>query len=161
MTRNIAHGHVCNGRASPTYNSWASMLQRCYNLNSPYYYRYGGRGIIVCEYWHQFENFLTDMGERPEGKTLDRYPNKNGNYELTNCRWATKKEQARNRNSSIMLRINGIEKCVIDWVEEYKVPYNIICNRLKDGWSIEQAVTIPIEKKSERELEKPTPPWER
>jgi hypothetical protein len=73
------------------------MLARCNNPKRDKYKDYGGRGITVCERWLEFENFLEDMGERPEGKTLDRYPNKNGNYEPGNCRWATHSQQMRNR----------------------------------------------------------------
>jgi len=94
---NYRHGHKSkNGRASPTYNSWRMMKTRCQNSNFPYYKDYGGRGIKVCERWMNFENFLTDMGERPENTTLDRI-NNDGNYEPGNCRWATRKEQRRNQ----------------------------------------------------------------
>jgi hypothetical protein len=78
---------------SPEYLSWKSMLARCRNPNSPDYKRYGGRGITVCEQWHSFSKFLEDMGARPEGMTLDRYPDNDGNYELSNCRWATPMQQ--------------------------------------------------------------------
>ena len=82
---------------SRTYRSWASMKSRCTNPKSTAWEYYGGRGIKVCERWLLFENFLADMGERPEGKSIDRFPDQNGNYEKDNCRWATQKEQLENR----------------------------------------------------------------
>lgn len=93
----LKHGHSSHDNRSPTYRSWHMMLQRCTNPNALNYRNYGGRGIIVCERWNNFCNFLEDMGVRPEGMTLDRYPNNNGNYETGNCRWATPKEQIDNR----------------------------------------------------------------
>ena len=79
------------------YNIWRNMIQRCDNPNHPQYKWYGGRGIKVCERWYTFENFLKDMGTRPEGKTLDRWPDNDGNYKSKNVRWATPKEQRQNR----------------------------------------------------------------
>lgn len=80
----------------PSYKAWQSMHQRCSNPNNPDYSNYGGRGISVCESWKCFNNFLSDMGCRPELKTLDRMDNNKG-YMKSNCRWATAKEQAANR----------------------------------------------------------------
>lgn len=81
---------------SPTYRSWKSMMSRCYSSNSDRGKYWKEKGVIVCERWHNFQKFLEDMGERPKGKTLDRYPNPSGNYEPGNVRWATPKEQMNN-----------------------------------------------------------------
>ena len=88
----LTHG-MSNTR---TYITWQHMKDRCYNSNHVYYDNYGGRGITVCGMWlDSFENFLEDMGERPEGQSIDRI-NNDGNYEPSNCRWATRKEQYAN-----------------------------------------------------------------
>lgn len=82
---------------SPTFNSWMSMRQRCTNPSDPAWKYYGGRGIKVCARWGSFANFLADMGERPAGKSLDRWPDNDGNYTPGNCRWATATEQRHNQ----------------------------------------------------------------
>lgn len=93
------HGDARRGNASPEYGAWAEMIQRCTNPKQKRYADYGGRGIHVCERWlNGFENFLADMGRRPTSEhSIDRYPNNDGNYEKTNCRWATRLEQAANK----------------------------------------------------------------
>lgn len=92
MTGYPRHGHRPAGHCSRTYNSWRSMKKRC--TSHP---RYNGKGIAICERWVKFENFLEDMGERPEGTSLDRWPNPAGDYEPNNCRWATPHEQRINQ----------------------------------------------------------------
>lgn len=93
------HGHAGGtdgvGRTSE-YRIWSLMIQRCENPKNPAFDRYGGRGITVCKRWHQFVNFLEDMGRRPSDRSLDR-KNNDGNYERRNCRWATRSEQMKNR----------------------------------------------------------------
>ncbi len=96
--RSRVHGHsLVNGKSSRTYKSWSSMIARCHNENHVYFARYGGRGISVTKPWREsFEAFLNDMGERPSGMSLDRIDNRFG-YVLSNCRWATAKQQQQNR----------------------------------------------------------------
>ena len=84
---------------TPTYHSWEAMIQRCENPNNSRYKDWGGRGIKVCERWHDFRNFFADMGVRSFGLMLDRI-NNDGNYEPGNCRWATQKEQNNNKRSN-------------------------------------------------------------
>lgn len=101
---NYKHGHA--RLRTRTYESWRLMKKRCTYSRCKAYEFYGGAGITFCERWSKFENFLEDMGERPEGKTLDRI-DCNGNYEPSNCRWATVEEQMMNRKNTVWIFDNG------------------------------------------------------
>jgi len=123
------------------YRLWRSMLGRCENPNGHAYKLYGGRGIKVCERWHDFLSFLADMGERPRGCTLDRIDN-DGNYEPGNCRWATPKQQGRNRANNRMLTFRGETRCIAEWADMLPLKDSAIRGRLKKGWTPEQALSI-------------------
>lgn len=124
------------------YNAWKEMKQRCDNPKMHAYHSYGGRGITVCERWsHSFENFLQDVGRKPSHlHSIDRI-NNDGNYEPGNVRWATKKEQGRNRRSNTHIEHNGQSLCVSEWCEVYGLHTNTFLNRLNRGWSIERSLT--------------------
>lgn len=128
-------------QASREYRSWATMIQRCCNCNSSAYKHYGGRGIKVCERWRMFENFLADMGPRPEGTTLDRSDN-DGDYEPGNCVWATRTAQSRNRRSNKMITYQGVTLCVTDWAKRQGIPKQCLQDRLWRGWPVEHALTL-------------------
>lgn len=121
---------------TPTYNSWAAMRKRCLNKRHHAYARYGGKGITICERWGKLENFLSNMGERPEGTTLDRI-NNDGNYEPGNCRWASWSEQQNNRGNMRMVTINGATKSLSEWSQRSGIPISTIFNRLGRGWPSE------------------------
>lgn len=140
--RNRKHGLAPRGEQSRTYRIWKGMRTRCNNPRRREYQRYGGRGIRVCDRWDSYELFLADMGEAPSGATLDRVDN-DGNYEPGNCRWATYQENARHTRRSRMLTVDGVTAPLAHWCESRGVKYTLIRDRLKLGWSHEDAVKIP------------------
>lgn len=103
----MSYSHGMSG--TPAYSSWKTMVYRCTKPTAPNYPYYGGRGITVCDRWLSFENFLADMGPRPEGTTIDRIDN-DGNYEPGNCRWATRSQQQQNSRNS------KISQADVDWI---------------------------------------------
>ncbi len=123
-----------------TYRSWASMIQRCTNKNNQRWASYGGAGIKVCERWNSFENFLADMGERPEGKTLDRYPDRHGNYEPENCRWATATEQQNNMRSNHIIVHDGRSATITEWANLLDIGVTTLITRLSRGWPLERVL---------------------
>lgn len=117
------------------------MFARCYNHNDKRYDRYGGRGITVCERWQDFDKFLLDMGEKPNGMTLDRIDN-NGSYSPENCKWSTPKEQARNRHTSKIIEYHGQSKSLAEWCELLGLNYIRTLGRINNcKWPIERAFT--------------------
>lgn len=122
---------------SPEFYIWSSMLQRCYNVNATGYKNYGGRGITVCERWKSsFENFFTDMGQRPESLSLDRI-DVNGNYSPENCRWATLAQQGENKRNTIYITVDGKTKSLTEWARELGVRKDTLRWRLKK-WSLQK-----------------------
>lgn len=110
---------------------WSSMKSRCYDKKHHSYRNYGARGITVCERWlESFDNFLTDMGQRPDGMTLDRI-NSNGNYEPDNCRWATMTQQARNKRTNVYVDAFGLTKLQCEWAEICGLGRNAMANKIK------------------------------
>ena len=143
MKFQATHGHSRGGIRSPTYRSWQGMRSRCYNSNDPYFHRYGARGIRVCKRWlDSFENFLADMGERPQGLTLERKKN-DFDYSFSNCKWGTRTEQSQNREMTVWIDLDGKRQCLSAWSREYGLSPQVISQRLKRGWGMEQAIKTP------------------
>lgn len=141
------HGQSLKGRVSKMYMTWQNMIRRCQSPSVPNFKDYGGRGITVCKRWQKFENFLEDMGERPKGKTLDR-KNVNGNYEKSNCRWATQKEQQNNRSNNRILTYNDKSQTLAQWADETRIKAETIAKRIKNGWSVDQSLTKSVRVKT-------------
>lgn len=116
-------------------NIWQQMIRRCYSPRSSAYRKYGACGITVCPEWRKsLRTFHRDMGDPPSPQhTLDRYPDKHGNYEPGNCRWATRKQQARNSRINRNLTLNGKTYSVAEWAEKLGMPVNTIYSRWRLG----------------------------
>lgn len=135
---------------TPEYNVWKGIKQRCTNPNHTHYGLYGGRGIEMCPEWlESFEQFLADMGPRPEGMTIDRIDGNRG-YHPDNCRWATKKEQSRNIKTNVLVEYDGRSMTIKELSERAVVDYATLCWRLGRGWEVERAVTTPSKNPNNR-----------
>lgn len=128
---------------TPIYAIWRSMMQRCFDKGSQAYHRYGGRGISVCERWQSFENFYADMGERPDGTSLERLDN-DGDYNPENVIWADAKAQANNRRSNVVIEYNGEKKTMQQWADQLGVKIGTLWMRFNRGWSVDRAMTQEV-----------------
>jgi len=139
------HGHTV-GYPTRTYFSWRAIIERCTNTNNKQWKDYGGRGIQICKQWMSFESFLSDMGERPKGTTIDRIDN-DGNYCSENCRWISRREQQRNKRTNRIVTFKGVTGCLVEMCERFSVPYGLVRQRLSGyGWSVEDAFARPNQK---------------
>lgn len=133
----------------PLYGVWNQMMGRCYRKNSSFYHRYGGRGIKVCDEWHDFWNFAKwseSVGGRPDKMEIDRIDN-DGDYCPENCRWATRKQQVRNRSTNVYIEYNGKRQTIAEWCEETGMNWQTLSNRYNRGWDVERIFTEPVHKK--------------
>jgi hypothetical protein len=121
------------------------MRDRCRNPNATGYHNYGGRGIGFCDRWEKFDNFLADMGERPPHSSLDRI-DVDGNYEPSNCRWASHIEQCRNMRKTRVVNINGRAVSLAEAIELAGLSSSLVRSRLRYGWTIERAVATPSQR---------------
>jgi len=137
--RNASHGLTTH----PLYFRWAGMIQRCVNPNHVGYKNYGAKGVKVCERWMNFESFLSDMGMPKTGESIDRIDS-NGDYEPTNCRWASSKEQSRNTKRNVVVEVDGVSLTVRDWEIKLGFGRGAIQRRIDLGWPHKSAVTEPI-----------------
>jgi len=119
----------------PIFKLWWAIQDRCYNKNTRDYYKYGGKGITVCPRWRaSFETFYSEMGDVPEGCSLDRVDN-NAGYSQENCRWATRAQQSRNTSRNRWYTIEGKMQCVADWCDELGIKRTTMATRRHRGWS--------------------------
>jgi hypothetical protein len=144
----MAKGYITHGQShktpttggTRTYVTWVQMRQRCRDKSNPVY---GGKGIQVCKRWESFENFLEDMGDRPDGMSIDRIDS-DGNYEKSNCKWSSDLEQNRNKSNVKKITIDGVTKCIAEWSIITGIPFSTIYTRIRNcGWDHKRAITTP------------------
>lgn len=146
IAKSTKHGAASRGHFTKEYLCWTGIKARCCNPKNDKFHYYGGRGIRMCEQWlNSFNNFYAHMGNCPPGMTIDRWPDKNGNYEPGNCRWATGEEQANNKRTNVIIEFQGKKLSVAQWARELGVRVSLLRNRLKSGWLPDRALSEPVQ----------------
>jgi len=142
--RRMKHGYCTRTGRPPEYGVWHGMIKRCYDKRNPAYADYGGRGIGICDRWREnFKYFIVDMGFRPTRlHTLERTDN-NGDYGPTNCIWATRITQGRNKRNNRVIEAQGLRLCLQEWSDRTGIDRKTITERLSRGWSSEKATSAP------------------
>lgn len=144
--KNVSKAATTHGMTNTTeFNIWSGMRKRCRLVTDKYYPRYGGKGIDMADAWYDsFERFYEDMGARPGGCSIDRIDNSKG-YSKENCRWASPKQQNRNRNSNHLLTFRGESKCISEWAEQTGIRKDTLRRRIcVYGWEVEKALTTNV-----------------
>lgn len=129
-----------------SYKIWSNMKDRCFNKNNSQYKNYGDRGISVCAEWMDFKNFFADMGEKPNGMSIERLDN-NAGYSKKNCKWASAKEQSRNRRANTFITYKNKTKCIAEWAEITGINCQVIRIRFLKGMSPREILTKKVRKK--------------
>ncbi len=144
VERLTKHGRAStkNNDSRKVYAIWASMKARCSNPNNISYHYYGGRGIQVCDRWKTFENFLADMGEKPDNYSLERV-DVNGDYNPQNCIWILRSEQSLNTRRTIYLTLDNLTYPLMEWSRKIGISADILRTRKRLGWTDEEALLYP------------------
>jgi len=143
VNRKLRYTH--GGAGTRLYKIWLGMKKRCNNPGSQSFHNYGGRGIKVCREWNDFSSFLAWVKKTgyDDTLTIERI-DVNGNYEPSNCRWATRKEQSNNTRKNKLITFGETTKNISGWADCLGLPYNVLQLRLSRGWSVEKALTAPV-----------------
>lgn len=139
-------------KGTQLHNTWCAMKSRCNNTNDGFYKDYGGRGIRVCDEWNKSNGYIlfrdwANTNGYVRGLTIDRI-DVNGDYEPSNCKWSTWKEQANNKRNNHFITYNGKTQTMTEWADEYKIDFKVLSSRILYGWSTERALTEPIRVRS-------------